>query len=101
MWLVLSRAPRPDAPYWPGRAVLALVDAVIWPAAWIALALHLPQPAGIVGSMFIAVAGLSLLSRTHRAVRRNHRYHFTTWRWGRLAAVLLLLGVFLKIAAGA
>ena len=52
MWLVLTRAPLPDAPYWPGRCLLALADAVAWPAGWIALATQLPQPAGIVGPGF-------------------------------------------------
>ncbi len=98
MWLVLTRAPLPDAPYWSGRRTLALVDAVAWPAAWIALAMHLPQPAGIVGPMVIALAALSALGRAHRAAWLNHRYHFTTWRWGRVAAGLLLIGLVLKLA---
>jgi hypothetical protein len=99
MWLVLTRAPLPDAPYWPGRRPLALVDAVAWPAAWIAVATHLPQPAGIVGPMIIALAVLSALGRARRAALQNHRYHFTTWRWGRAAAVLLLMGLLLKLAS--
>jgi hypothetical protein len=99
MWLVLTRAPLPDAPYWPGRRLLALVDAVAWPAAWIALATQLPKPAGIVGPMIIAITVLSLLGRAHRALWQNHRYHFTAWRWGRVAVVLLLLGLLLKLVA--
>jgi hypothetical protein len=98
MWLFLTRAPRPDAPYWPGRRLLALVDAVAWPATWIALATQLPQPAGIVGPMVIALAVLSMLGRVHRAAMQNHRYHFTTWRWGRVVACLLLVGFVLKVA---
>jgi hypothetical protein len=98
MWLVLTRAPLPDAPYWPGRRLLALVDAVAWPAAWIALAMHLPKPAGIVGPMVIALAVLSALGRVHRAALQNHRYHFTTRRWGRVVAGLLLIGLLLKVA---
>ena len=61
--------------------MLALFDAVAWPVAWIAVAMHLPQPAGIVGPMIIALAVLSALGRAHRAAMQNHRYHFTTWRW--------------------
>ena len=38
MWLVLTRAPLPDAPHWPGRRLLALVDAVAWPVGWLVLA---------------------------------------------------------------
>jgi hypothetical protein len=98
MWLVLTRAPLPDAPYWPGRRLLALVDAVAWPAAWIVLAAHLPKPAGILGPMIIALAVLSALGRLRRAAWQNHRYHFTAWRWGRVVGVLLLLGVVLKFA---
>lgn len=98
MWLVLTRASLPDAPYWPGRRLLALVDAVAWPAAWIAVATRLPEPAGIVGPMVIALAVLSALGRVHKAAMHNHRYHFTTWRWGRVAAGLLLIGLVLKLA---
>ena len=96
MWLVLTRAPLPDAPYWPGRRLLALADAVAWPAVWIALATQFPQPAGIVGPMVIALAVLSTIGRVLRAAWQNHRYHFTTWRWGRLVVGLLLIGFVLK-----
>lgn len=98
MWLVLTRAPLPDAPYWPGRRLLALADAVAWPAAWIALAMQLPQPAGIVGPMIIALAVLSAVGRIHRAAWQNHRYHFTTLRWGRILVGLVLIGLVLKAA---
>lgn len=96
MWLVLTRAPLPDAPYWPGRRLLALADAVAWPAAWIALAMQLPQPAGIVGPTVIALAALSAVGRVHRAAWQNHRYHFTTLRWGRILVGLVLIGLVLK-----
>jgi hypothetical protein len=100
MWLVLTRTPLPDAPYWPGRRLLALADAVAWPAAWIALTTQFPKPAGIVGPMIIALAVLSALGRLRRAVWQNHRYHFTAWRWGRVVGALLVLGIVLKIAFG-
>jgi hypothetical protein len=98
MWLALTRAPLPDAPYWPGRRLLALADAVAWPAGWIALATQLPQPEGIVGPMVIALALWSGIGRVHRAAWHNHRYHFTTWHWGRGVAGLLLVGLVLKVA---
>ncbi len=44
MWFVFARAPLPDAPYWPGRRLLALVDAIAWPVAWIALATQPQRP---------------------------------------------------------
>lgn len=98
MWLVLTRAPLPDMPYWPGRRMLALVDAVGWPAGWIVLATQLPQPAGIVGPMVIALAMLIAIGRVHRAAWQNHRYRFTTWRWARVALGLLLIALVLKVA---
>ncbi len=98
MWLVLTRAPLPDAPYWPGRRLLALADAVAWPAGWIVVATHLPTPVGIVGPVVIALAVLSAVGRAHRATLQNHRYHFTTWRWGRVFAGLLLFALILQVA---
>ena len=98
MWLVFARAPLPDAPYWPGRRLLALADAVAWPVGWMALANQLPQPAGIAGPVVIAIAAVSAIGRVLRAARRNHRYYFTTWRWGRVVAGLLLVGLGPKVA---
>jgi hypothetical protein len=98
MWLILTRAPLPDAPYWPGRRLLALADAVAWPAGWIVVATQLPQPAGIVGPMIVALAVLSSVGRMHRAAWQNHRYHFTTWRWARVTLGLLLVALALKAA---
>jgi hypothetical protein len=98
MWLVLTRKPLPDATYWPGRRLFALADAIAWPAGWVALAAQLPQPVGIVGPMVIALAVLCALGRAHRAVWQNHRYHFTTWRWGRVVVGLLVVGLVVKVA---
>lgn len=98
MWIVLTRAPLPDAPYWAGRRLLALADAVAWPAGWVLLAMQLQQPAGIVGPVVIALAVLSAIGRVHRAAWRNHHYYFTTWRWGRVLVGLLLLGIVLNAA---
>jgi hypothetical protein len=101
MWVVVTRAPPPDAPHWPGRRLLALADAVAWPAGWIALATQTPQPAGIFGPMVIALAVLSAVGRVHRAAWLNHRYHFTTWRWGRVLIGLVLIGLMLRLATQA
>jgi hypothetical protein len=30
----------------------------------------------------------------------NHRYWFTTWRWGRIAIALMVIGMVLKLATG-
>lgn len=98
MWLVFARAPLPDAPYWPGRRLLALVDTVAWPVAWMALALHLPQPVGVLPPVAIALMMLIAFSRVYRAAWQNHRYRFTTVRWGSVVAGLLLIGLTLSVA---
>ena len=97
MWLVVAREPKPDVPYWPGRRLLAAVDAVAWPLLWVMVFNHAPKPVGLVGPFVAAVALLCALGRLHRALWVNHRYRFTTWRWGRIAATLLLMGVVLKL----
>lgn len=96
MWLLVARQPRPDALYWPGRRRLAAIDAVLWPVVWVLLLSQVPKPAGIVFPFVAALALLSGVARLHRALCFNHRYRFTTWRWGRFAATLLLVGVVLK-----
>lgn len=96
MWLLFAREPRPDAPHWPGRRVLAAVDAAIWPLLWVAVLAQAPRPVGVVGPVVATFALLSAWVRLRRALRINHRYRFTTWRWGRVAAALLLMGVLLR-----
>ena len=98
MWLLVAREPRPDAPYWPGRRWLAALDAGLWPLLWVLMFSHLPKPVGIVGPFVAAVARLCALGRLHRALWLNHRYWFTTWRWGQKAAALMLMGVALKLS---
>ena len=97
MWLLLAREPTPDAPYWPGRRLLAAVDAAVWPLLWVLLFSHAPKPVGLIGPFVAAVALLSTLARLRRALWENHRYRFTTWRWGRIAAALMLMGVVLRL----
>ena len=98
MWLVVAREPKPDAPYWPGRRLLAAVDATVWPLLWVLVFSHAPKPVGLVGPFVAAVALLCALGRLHRALWANHRYWFTTWRWGRIAMLLLLMGLVLRLA---
>ena len=97
MWLLVAREPPPDAPHWPGRRLLASVDAAVWPLLWVLVFSHAPKPVGLVGPFVAAVALLFALSRLHRALWLNHRYRFTTWRWGRIVAALLLMGVVMKL----
>jgi hypothetical protein len=45
----------------------------------------------------IAVAAFAGVRRLHRALWVNQRYRFTTWVWGKRLAVLLLVGLLLKV----
>ena len=98
MWLLVAHERRPDAPKWPGRHAIAAFDAAAWPLLWMWAVSHGPASVGIVGSFVVAVAALCLLSRLRLALWVNHRYRFTTWRWGKMVAAMLLMGVFLKLA---
>jgi hypothetical protein len=101
MWLLVAREPRPDAPDWPGRRLLAAVDAVIWPLMWVVLVRQVPGPAGLVGPFVTALAVLIGLGRLHRALRVNHRYCFTTWRWGKVLTSTLLICAVMKLSMSA
>lgn len=98
MWLLIAREPRPDAPDWAGRRALAVVDAIVWPVLWVLLIRHAPAPVGMVGPFAVTVVVLVGLGRLHRALWMNHRYWFTTWRWGRVVAALWVTGIVLKLA---
>jgi hypothetical protein len=98
MWLLVAREPRPDAPVWPGRRLLAAVDAVIWPLMWVLLVRNAPQPMGLIGPFITALAVLIGLGRLHRAVWVNQRYWFTTWRWGKVLASMMVIGAVLKLS---
>lgn len=98
MWLLVAREPRPDAAYWPGRRWAALLDAAAWPLLWVLLAMHVPEPAGLLGSFVIALALIVGVRRVYRAAWMNHRYWFTTTRWGRVILTLLIVGAALKLA---
>ena len=101
MWLLVAREPRPDAPDWPGRRLLAAVDAVIWPLMWVLLVRNAPQPMGLIGPFITALAVLIGLGRLHRAVWVNQRYWFTTWRWGKVLGAILLIGAVMKLSMSA
>lgn len=101
MWILFTPVPRPDAPYWPGRRWLAALDAIAWPAAWVLVVCQTPIRMGIVGTLIIACAALSAASRLQRALLRNERYRFTTWRWGRVLVGMVSLGLMMKLVAAA
>jgi len=98
MWLILTRAPHPDATYWPGRRWFAAVDAVAWPAMGVMFLSEASVHAGAVGMVVTACAIGAGALRLHRAIAMNHRYRFTTWRWGKVLGGLLLSGWLLKLA---
>ena len=98
MFVVLQRSPVPDAAYWPGRRVLAAADAIVWPALWIGVIVAAPFWTGVAGALLITLMLWSSLTRLRTALAENHHYRFTTWRWGRVAAALLLIGLILKFA---
>lgn len=95
-WLIAREAP-PDAPYWPGRRLLGCLDAAGWPLLWAILATQAPVSVGVVGPLVVALALMSAIARLNRALTANHRYQFTTWRWGRIVAGLLVIGAVMKL----
>ncbi len=99
MWLLVAREPRQDAPNWPGRTSLAALDAVAWPLAAAFSILLSNQALGVVGPV-LTVAALALsVARLRRAISFNHRYHFTTSRWGGIVLGLLMIGFALRLVA--
>lgn len=101
MLVFYVRQPRPDARYWAGRELLAALDAVAWPIAWIMAIRAVEVPVGVMGPFFTAVCVLAGLGRLRRAVWENHRYWFTTWKWGRYVLALWVAGMALKLAVSA
>ena len=54
-----------------------------------------PRP-GVVGPVVVALLMLLALQRSSRALFRNGRYRFTTWRWGIPVVALLAVGALMK-----
>ena len=98
MWFLYARAQVPDAPYWPGRRLLAVVDALVWPGLIAAMVGDSSLQTGGVGSMTLALCMVCGVRRCMRALWHNERYQFTTWRWGLPLATLITLGAALKLA---
>jgi hypothetical protein len=77
---------------------LAVADALGWPLVW-ACVLEQPEVSlGVVGPTALALLFLVTFRRMHRALWLNHRYVFTTWRWGKLVGGLLVLGWVMKMS---
>jgi hypothetical protein len=101
MWCLLRRKIRPDASYWPGRRILAALDAVAWPCGWIVVAFSLRERTGLVGSVVVVFALLVSVRRIHRAIWNNGRYFFSTLRWGRAVVLVILIGIWVKLVLDA
>ncbi|MEO6744217.1 MAG: hypothetical protein ABIN08_07020 [Caldimonas sp.] len=99
MLVVLAREPRPAAKVWAGRRWLAAGDALVWPALWIVGVSAAPFATGVAGLLVVAGALWFAARRLHDAVLANERYRFTTWRWGRPVAGLVLIGALLKLTS--
>lgn len=99
MWLLVAREPRQDAPHWAGRKSLAVLDAVAWPLAAVLLIYLSCMPLGVVGVVLMAAAFVLSVARLRRALWLNHRYRFTTWRWGGMVFGLMMVGAVLNMSA--
>lgn len=98
MWLLYARTPVSDAPYWPGRRLLAFLDAVVWPLVIAAFIGGTSLQTGVVGSLTLALCVLFGVRRCMSALWHNERYQFTTRRWGLPLGTLIVLGAALKLA---
>ena len=97
MWMLFARARPPDAPYWPGRRCLAVIDAIAWPGAAFVALRQVGGDGGLVLAVVMAALVVSAVRRVWTALLANHRYHFTTWRWVRVLAWMAVGGVLLKL----
>jgi hypothetical protein len=48
-------------------------------------------------AFIMAMLVMSAARRLFTALLANHRYHFTTWRWGRVLVWTMVLGALLKL----
>jgi hypothetical protein len=62
---------------------------------------HASEPVGLMGPFVTAMAVLLGLGRLRRAIWVNQRYWFTTWRWVKVMAAMLLIGAVLKVTMSA
>lgn len=96
MCSLLTRKRRPDAVHWRGRRRLASLDALAWPTAWAAIIVLSPYRLGLVGAAALVLVMLSAVCRSRRAMWRNHRYRFSTVKWGRRLLWAVLISAVLK-----
>lgn len=99
MWMVIMRAPNPDKPYWPGRRLAALADALAWPLLGAAGLLNLQHSTGLMGSFAVAACVFFGARRAAIALWRNGQYRFTASRVGAPLLALFAFGAILKFTA--
>lgn len=98
MWILFARSPIPDVAYWPGRRLLAALDAMLWPALAVWALSAVPHSAALIRPVVISCGLIVGAQRIRTAVWSNHRYRFSTWRVGRVVALLMLVGLVLKLS---
>lgn len=96
MFFLIQRPARPDAIYWTGRRLLAVLDALVWPVVLAGAVGFAPVATQAVGALTVTLCCLVAFVRLRRAVFSNERYRFTTWRWGKLLAALMAIGILMK-----
>lgn len=96
MWMLFTRAPMPDAPYWPGRRWFAVVDAVVWPGLYGLLLSQIDGGGGLFVALLKSLLALSAARQLHVALLMNHRYRFRTWRWGWCLARVVAIAALLR-----
>jgi hypothetical protein len=89
---IFVRTSRPDAYVWPGRRLLAVLDALLLPALCVYGVMKTSFTTGLVGVTVIAFAICVASWRVKKALVSNERYRFSTRR--------LLLGVACLLAVG-
>lgn len=96
MWLLFTRAPIANAPYWPGRRWLAAVDALVWPVLYWLLLSQIDEAGGLFIALLKSLLALSAARQLHVALLMNHRYRFRTWRWGWCLARVVAIAALLR-----
>ena len=69
-------------------------------SVWIVAALQLPRDGGVIGAVVVVCAVITAQNRLQLAIRTNHHYAFTTWRWAKAMALLILGAVIAKTVLG-
>ena len=97
MFMLVPFPHRSDVVVWRGRRVLALVDGVLWPGLVAWLVVEFARGEGVVSAVVLAGCGMSAMARVRRALWRNERYRFTTWRWIKVVGALGWIALCIRL----